>query len=353
MAELTRSASILIVDDNPANVALLETMLENDGCENVTSTTDSRDVLPLYRENKFDLILLDLQMPHMDGFEVMERLSSEIKNDYVPVLVLTAYGDPKTRVRALESGAKDFITKPIQAPETMQRIRNMLEVRSLYNYQRSQAERLEEQVRHRTQELHDTQMEVIRRLSAAGEYRDNETGNHIFRISQSCHVLARAIGLDEHRCELLRHAGPLHDVGKIGIPDRILLKPGALDDAEWEIMKTHTVIGAKILGEHEYEVLVLAREIALRHHERWDGEGYPGGQKGEETSIEARVVAVCDVFDALTSKRPYKEAWTIQEAARYLSENAGRRFEPRLVNAFIEVLPQISAIRHEYADDDS
>lgn len=345
-----KNSRILIVDDNPVNVMLLERMLAQDGCTNVHSTTDSREVMGLQRECNFDLILLDIQMPNMDGFEVMEALAGDIEDDYLPILVLTAQNDSETCVRALRKGAKDFITKPFRNEEALQRIRNMLEVRSLYNSHRNQAEVLEQQVRLRTSELRDTQLEIIRRLGAAGEYRDNETGLHIVRMSKSCKLLARASGMDETVCELILHASPMHDVGKIGIPDRILLKPGPLTADEWEIMKRHSAIGAEILGQHESEILTVAREIALRHHEKWDGSGYPDGLVGTDIPFTARVVAVCDVFDALTSERPYKKAWSVSDAVGYLKDNVDAHFESRLVSLFIDILPQILAIRERYAD---
>jgi putative two-component system response regulator len=301
-------AKILIVDDNPTNVVLLEKILQQEGYTDVHGTTDPRAVKALHLERRFDLILLDIRMPLMDGFEVMEDLAEVIENDYLPVLVPTAQTDTETRLRALENGAKDFITKPFEQTEVLHRIRNMLEVRVLYNNQRGAAEMLETRVQERTRELRDTQLEIIRRLGRAGEYRDNETGLHVVRMSNSCQCLALAAGIGPGPAAMILHAAPMHDVGKIGIPDRILLKPGSLDANEWEVMKTHSEIGMMILGGHDSEIIRLARTIAHTHHEKWNGSGYRRGLVGEAIPLEGRITAICDVFDALTSKRPYKKA---------------------------------------------
>lgn len=346
-----RQTEILIVDDNPANVLLLEKILEKDGFAHIYSTTDPREVLAMYEEHRFDLVLLDIRMPHLDGFQVMEQLSEVIEGDYLPVLILTAQTDKETRLRALELGAKDFITKPFDQTEVLQRIHNMLEVRILYNFQRDMNEILEEKVRERTRELTETRLEIIRRLGRAGEYRDNETGMHVIRMSKSCQTLALAAGLSEEAAEMILNASPMHDVGKIGIPDGILLKPGKLTPDEWETMKTHSEIGADILDEHSSEMIQMAQRIALTHHEKWDGSGYPKGLKGEEIPMEGRIAAICDVFDALTSERPYKKPWPVDEAVDHINENSGSHFDPRLVEVFNRVLPEILRIRDQYADE--
>lgn len=350
--ELVRSAKILIVDDKPANVILLERVLEQAGYADVRSTLDSREVQGLYAEHDFDLILLDIRMPHLDGFEVMEQLTeTRHHDDYVPILVLTAQLDLETRLKALGLGARDFVTKPFDFTEVLTRIHNMLEVRILYNMRRREAEILEERVRERTRELQQSRLEIIRYLGRAGEYRDNETGEHVIRMSKSCQRLILAAGADEGMGEKLLHASPMHDVGKIGIPDRVLLKPGKLNDEEWLIMKTHTVIGHNILIDHPSELMRMARTIALTHHEQWNGSGYPQGLKGEEIPLEGRVAAVCDVFDALTSERPYKKAWPVEEAISFINEKSGSHFDPDLVRAFNTVVDEILAIRAMHGDD--
>ncbi len=352
-------AKILIVDDQPQNVRLFEMMLSYAGYANVQSTSDSREVEGLYRENDFDLIMLDIRMPHLDGFQVMAQLSDRIKGDYLPILVLTAQEDMETRLKALEAGAKDFVTKPFDRMEVLKRIHNMLEVRFFHNERMRRTETLEAKVRERTSELQArndelerTRLEIVQRLGRAGEYRDNETGMHVLRMSKSCQRLALALGLSEAEADIILHASPMHDVGKIGIPDHILLKPGSLDVDEWETMKTHSSIGADIIGEHTSEPMRTAYTIASTHHEKWDGSGYPEGLKGEEIPIEGRIAAICDVFDALTSERPYKKAWPIEKATTLIHDQSGKHFDPQLVRLFDEVFSDILKIQQDYADED-
>lgn len=352
MMESLKTAKILIVDDQAPNVVLLEKILQADGYDQVTATTDSRQVAELYARHHFDLVLLDLNMPYLTGFEVMQQLNELEPDNYVPILVLTALPDMKTRLRALESGARDFLTKPFDRLEVLSRIRNMLEVRMMHNQIRDQNRMLEEKVQERTRELADTRFEIIRRLGRAAEYRDNETGLHIVRMSKYSQLLGRAAGMSQTQSELLLNASPMHDIGKIGIPDSILLKPGKLDMDEWEVMKTHPVIGAEILSGHQSELMGMASQIALAHHEKWDGSGYPHGLQGEEIPLEARVVAVCDVFDALTTARPYKKAWPVEEAIAYIHDNSGKHFDPELVNLCPAILPEILLIRARYAEPD-
>ena len=350
---LISDAKILIVDDQKPNVLLLEKMLKAEGYAEVISTTDSRETAALYANNRFDIVLLDLNMPYLDGFQVMEQLRAVEIDSYLPILVLTAQQDSATRLRALQSGAKDFISKPFDRLEVLTRIRNMLEVRLMHNQVRDQNKILEDKVRARTQEITDTRLEIIQRLGRAAEYRDNETGLHIIRMSRFSVCLGRAAGMDEARVEILLNASPMHDIGKIGIPDRILLKPGKLDADEWQIMKTHTTIGAEILSGSDAELMEMARLIAITHHEKWDGSGYPNGLVGEDIPLEGRVVALSDVFDALTTARPYKKAWEVGAALDYISENSGKHFDPDLVGLFHKVLPEILAIKNRHAEPDA
>ncbi len=353
LKERSLAARILIVDDTPANVKLLEMLLEQAGYVNVTSVTDPRQVVPLQEKNNFDLILLDIRMPHMSGLEVMaalKKLNHLNHNDYLPILVLTAQTDMETRLQALELGAKDFVNKPFDQAEVKNRIANMLEVRLLYNERQRQNEILEIKVRERTAELEEARLDVIQRLGRAGEFRDNETGMHVVRMSKFCQRLALAIGLDEEFSVRLMVASPMHDVGKIGIPDSILLKPGRLNPDERTIMETHVTIGADILDESASPIMQLARSVALTHHEKWDGTGYPHRLQGEEIPIEGRICAISDVFDALTSVRPYKTAWPVEEALDFLRESSGTHFDPTLVNAFEKVLADILDLRARYAD---
>jgi len=353
IARRVKESTILVVDDKPANVMLLEQLLEEEGYDNVLSTTDPRDVVELYQNRSIDMILLDIRMPFMDGIEVMKALKDVIgDDDYLPILVLTAQTDMETRQNALAAGARDFLTKPFQPWEVFQRIHNLLETRIFYNNQRVRADVLEVEVQKRTKEIQRTQREVVRRLGRAGEYRDNETGAHVVRMSKSCKLLALSAGLGEQYADLILQASPMHDVGKIGIPDNILLKPGRLTDDERVVMNTHVEIGVDIIGDFESDVLEMARSIAASHHEKWDGSGYPQGTGGEDIPIEGRIAAICDVFDALTSERPYKKAWSLEDAISFLSENAGSHFDPNLTKLFIEIIPQITSLRLEHPDEE-
>ncbi len=347
-----KTAKIFVVDDNPTNVTVLEAILKKEGYTNVVSTTDSRTVVASHLAERYDLILLDIQMPHMSGIEVMQALAGEIVDDYLPILVLTAQTDTETHKSALSAGAKDFLTKPFQRWEVVQCIRNLLETRIFYKAQRIRADVLEEKVRERTEEIRATQLEIVRRLGRAGEFRDNETGAHVIRMSKMSQLLAVAAGLGEKHAEIILFASPMHDVGKIGIPDRVLLKNGKLEAAEWEIMKKHAEMGAEIIGDHNSELLRLAALIAKTHHEKWDGTGYPRGLKGEEIPVEARIVSICDVFDALTSRRPYKEPWTVEAAAKFINDQAGSHFEPAMVEVFNRILPAVAALKTEFPDED-
>ena len=343
-------ASILVVDDEATNVRLLEKMLASAGYERVVSTQDPREVVNLIYANPFDLILLDINMPHLDGFEVMEQLKQQTGLSIPPILVLTAQQANEYRLRALQSGASDYLTKPFNRTELLARVRNLIEVQLAHKYMREQNAVLDQKVRERTQELYNTRLQIVQRLGRAAEYRDNETGLHIIRMSKISALLGRAAGLSEDQSDLLLNASPMHDIGKIGIPDHILLKPGKFEPAEWEIMKTHAQIGADILADDDSDLLKMAREISLSHHEKWDGSGYPHGLAGEAIPLVGRIVALADVFDALTSERPYKKAWPVEQAVNYIREQSGKHFDPALVEHFLMVLPEIIAIRDRYAE---
>ncbi|MFW5425949.1 MAG: HD domain-containing phosphohydrolase [Methylophagaceae bacterium] len=345
------SANILIVDDQFVNVKLLEKVLKQAGFENIFSTDDSRQAVPLYLEHDIDVLLLDIRMPHLDGFEVMQKLQATIQNDYLPILVLTAELTSETRSRSLTSGAKDFLTKPFDRQEVILRTSNIIEVRLLHKQILQQNIILEAEVKKRTQELENSRLEIIQRLGLAAEYKDNETGNHVLRMSKFSHALAKLYGLADKDLEMILCASPMHDIGKIGIPDRVLLKPGKLDNDEWEIMKSHVTIGAELLSGGESPLLSMAKSIALTHHEKWDGSGYPEGLSGDDIPIEGRICAISDVFDALTSERPYKEAWSIEKAVALIKDESGKHFDPRLVELFEEILPEIKSIMAEHTDD--
>jgi putative two-component system response regulator len=347
-----RSSRILIIDDEAANVRLLKKLLEQQGYTQVQGTCDPLQGLAIYRQTPQDLVLLDLRMPRVSGMEVMAQLQQIEYNGYAPVLVMTAECDPAVRLQVLQAGARDFVTKPFDHLEVLSRIDNQLEVRCLYNRLADHKATLEDTVRARTQELADTRLEVVRRLGRAAEYRDNETGLHIIRMSKISAALARQHGLAEDFCELLLHASPMHDIGKIGVPDAILLKPGPLDPQEWATMRLHPVIGAEILSGSDTHLMRMAHDIALSHHEKWDGSGYPRGLAGNEIPLAARIVAVADVFDALTSVRPYKSAWSVPRALAEMDRIAGSHLEPALIKSFHQILPEVLSILMEHAEPD-
>ena len=326
---------ILAVDDEESNLLLLQRILERDGYTQVAVTKDPTRVLQLFGETRPDLVLLDLHMPEMDGFELMERLNTMVgEGPGVPFLVLTADATAETKRRALAAGARDFLTKPLDQIELLLRVRNLLQVQHLQGRLHEHNINLEEQVAERTRDLEQARLEILERLALAAEYRDDDTQEHAWRIGRTCALLALGLGLPSEEVELIRRAAPLHDIGKIGIPDAILLKPARLTGREFDVVKTHTRIGAEILSGSRSPLLRLAQRIALSHHERWDGGGYPHGLAGEEIPLAARIVAVADVFDALTHERPYKEAWPLEQAVGEILGQAGRQFDPGLVEAF-------------------
>ncbi len=344
------NAKVLVVDDQDVSIKLLDSILRKAGYKHITAITDSRKAFETYKQIRPDILLLDLNMPGCDGFEVMKQLARIDEGSYLPILVISGVEDKNLRFKALASGAKDFLIKPYDRVEVLIRIHNILEVRMLHDQVVNQNVLLEEKVRQRTRELHDTQLDVIQRLARAVEYRDSETGLHIIRMSHYSAALAAKVGLSFQKCDQILTASPLHDIGKIAIPDNILLKPGRLTDEEMAIMKTHTTIGAELLSGSQSEFLEAARRIALTHHERWDGSGYPKGLVEEEIPIEGRISAICDVFDALTTKRPYKKAWDVSETIEEIKSLKEKHFDPSFVDLFVEILPEIQEIKNQYND---
>jgi putative two-component system response regulator len=337
---------VLIVDDQEVNVLLLEKMLRGSNYASVTSTMEPGEVCALHLKNRYDLILLDLQMPGMDGFQVIEGLKKIDPDGYLPVLVVTA--QPGHKLRALQAGAKDFISKPFELAEVLVRVHNMLEVRLLHKELHNTNDVLEKRVRERTADLQGSYLETIFTLTRAAEHKDTDTGAHVQRISYYSRELARILGQDEEFVNKIFLASPMHDIGKLGIPDHILLKPGGLTLDEWKVMEGHTLMGAKILGKSESPYLKMGAEIALNHHERWDGKGYPHGKRGEAIPLAARIVNICDIYDALRSQRPYKPAidhlQTIDLITYGDSRTHPEHFDPVIFKAFLENLETFQAI---------
>jgi putative two-component system response regulator len=332
------SCRILVVDDEPPNVNALLRLLDRAGYRDVEGITDPREAMPRFKENPPDLVLLDLRMPHLDGFAILELLREEIPADqYLPVLVLTGDLSQEVRERALAVGARDFITKPFDLTEVLLRIKNLLEARVLHLQLKDHNRTLEQRVRERTRDLAAAQIEILHRLALAAEYRDDVTGRHAERVGALTSLLAERLGRDPSEVLLLRQAATLHDVGKIGVPDGILMKPGGLTPDEVRRMRTHVEIGERILSGSGYALLEMAAEIARFHHERWDGNGYQEGLQGEAIPLSGRLVAVADVFDSLTHMRPYKSAQPVEEAVSYIAEERGGHFDPAVVDAFLEL----------------
>lgn len=341
--------NILICDDSITNVLILEKLLEYEGYKNVTTLTDPTKVLPAMSADNYDLLLLDIEMPKLNGFEVMELISqSPVAKQLVPILILTGKQGAEVRNKALESGAQDFVNKPFDQTEVLLRAKNLLRVRAAYLDQAKIAEVLERKVVERTAELEKTTNILIKRMAQAGEMRDTDTGKHVMRVGQYARVLSDASGLPAEISYLIEKAAPLHDLGKIGIPDSILLKEGKLTDEEREVMNTHAKMGAELLSEHESMLIRMAASIAMTHHERWDGNGYPNKLSGESIPVEGRITAISDVFDALTTVRPYKEAWPIDKAVELIKSEAGKQFDPNLVQLFIDKVDEIIEIRKKY-----
>ena len=321
-------------------------MLRKTGYMDLVSTTDPRNAIPLFLEHRPDLILLDLHMPYLDGFGVLEQVAPHIpEGTYLPILVLTADISTEAEQRALTMGAKDFLAKPFDSVEVLLRIKNLLEARFLYLALQQQNEVLEVKVRQRTHELEEAQVEILERLALAAEFRDDATQEHTQRVGEYSARLARRLGLPEAQVELIRRAAPLHDIGKIAVPDSVLLKLGRLTSDEFEVIKSHTQVGARILSGSGHPLLQLAEQIALTHHEHWDGGGYSPTLRGEEIPLVSRIVAVADVFDALTHARPYKKAWPVEEAVAEIERQKGRQFDPRIVDAFVEMLREEGVVR--------
>lgn len=346
-----RFSRVVLIDDMVANLRLLESSLRTFGLTQIQVFSDSSQGLAWLREHPWDLLLLDLDMPSPNGFEILEALRERDGNSS-PIIIVTALNSADDRRRGLQLGANDYLCKPLDLPELLLRVRNNLQLSLASRLLREERNLLEARVTERTQQLHQSYQAVTRSLTRAAEYKDNETGNHILRIGESAALVARKLGCDEEWVELLRQAAPMHDVGKIGIPESILNKPGPLTPEERKRMSEHSMIGYRILHDEMHASLTeLAAEIARYHHERWDGTGYPDGLKGEEIPLAARIVALSDVYDALRSTRPYKEPWPVAKAQSFILEQAGQHFDPALVEVFASLFHEIEALLSVYKDE--
>ena len=320
---------ILIADDEPTNLQVLRHILQDD--YRLLFAKDGRRALELAQSELPDLVLLDVMMPGMTGFDTCAALKREPGTSAIPVIFVTTLDDAEDEARGFDVGGVDYLTKPVNPGIAKARIRTHLSLVQV-------------------DELRQTRLEIIQRLGMAAEYKDNETGLHVIRMSHYARILALAIGYTESQADELFNAAPMHDVGKIGTPDAILQKRGPLTPEEWVVMRNHATIGAEILGDHPPGMLRLARSVALTHHEKWDGSGYPKGLKGDDIPLEGRIIAIADVFDALTSERPYKKAWTVEAAVELLQREAGKHFDPDLVPAFLSRMPEILEVKQRYAE---
>ncbi len=318
---------VLVVDDEPANLKVMRQILQDQ--YRLTFARSGQEALVRLEQDSVDLILLDIMMPEMTGFDVCKRLKEKPETASVPVIFVTALRDSIDEEKGFALGGVDYIVKPVIPSIVRARVKTHLSLVKI-------------------ETLRETQIDLIQRLGRAAEYKDNETGMHVQRMSHYAKILAVAAGMDEESAEELRMAATMHDIGKIGIPDNILLKPGKLDEQEFYHMKKHAEIGGNLLANSRSPLVALAHTIAITHHEKWDGSGYPNRLSGEEIAIEGRIAAIADVFDALTSVRPYKQAWSVEQAVEFLQEQAGKHFDPHLVPIFIEQLPKILDIKAKF-----
>lgn len=334
--------TVLVVDDAPENIDILSGILRDDYY--VKAARNGEIALNIINSKSTpDIVLLDIMMPGNDGYEVCRRIKSDPETSHIPVIFVSSMIGIDDEIRGLKMGAADYIIKPFSPPIVKLRVRNHL---ALYDRRRELKQRVEQTI----SELQDTQQKLIQRLGRASEYKDNETGLHVVRMGHYSRILGLATGMSESEAEMLMEAASIHDIGKIGLPDNILMKPRNLDDSELDIIKTHCEIGAEIIGDDSSELLQLAKVIALTHHEKWNGSGYPVGLAGEEIPLAGRIVAIADVFDALTSERPYKEAWPVDKAIELLETVSGEHFDPQLVPLFLYALPKILKIKDKFAE---
>ncbi|MFM1782476.1 MAG: hypothetical protein RIS14_229 [Pseudomonadota bacterium] len=351
LPENLKDATVVLVDDTPANLRLLESSMKAFGLRNVKAFSDSAAALLWLQNTPWDLLVLDLDMPEPDGFDILKALDARDRSA-MPIIIVSALSRPEDRRKGLSLGANDYICKPLDLPELLLRVRSTLELAIATQALSVERDRLEETVQKRTAQLSSSYQSIIGMLSRAAGYRENETERHIMRIGEYAALIARAIGLTEEQCEHMRLAMPMHDIGKIGIPEAILKKSGPFSPEEREVMEHHARIGFHILNDSASTPLtLLAAEIALYHHEHWDGKGYPQGLKGEEIPLSGRIAALCDVYDALRSARPYKTAWSAEETLAYFRERSGTHFDPQLVHVFERIFDQLENIQNRLVDE--
>jgi len=356
LSTMKKSPCIMVVDDEEPMLKLLRVNLSLEGYHVITAS-DGSSALALLEESKPDLVILDIMMPKMDGFAVARRLKREDETKIIPIVMVTALKEVEDRVKAWELGVDGFLTKPAEKTELTTMINSLLKVKAYNDHMHDYQRELEAELARRTEELQRafektkmSSLETIYRLSRAAEYRDEDTSAHIQRVSHYAVAVARKMGLDDESTKSILYASPMHDVGKIGIPDQILRKPGKLDLDEWEIMKKHTIIGAQMLSGSDADFIKLAEAIALTHHEKWDGSGYPEGLKGTDIPPAGRITAIADVFDSLTSKRPYKEPFSVEKSLDIIKEGRGSHFDPGVVDAFLTIEDEILSIKEKRKD---
>jgi putative two-component system response regulator len=343
---------VVVVDDTEINLRLLETLitrLENCDCH---SFSCPKTALAFCSDNRVDLVIVDYMMPEMDGIELIRQLRQVSSQSSTPVLMITANEAKSVRYDALESGADDFLTKPVDAVEFLARTRNMLKLSAANRALHDRAHWLNQEVHKATLKIRERERDTVMHLARLAQYRDAETGAHILRMAHYSARIAKQLGFSLEEQELLLDAAAMHDIGKVGIPDALLCKPGKFEPHEFEAMKAHARLGFELIKDSQSEILQAGAAVALGHHEKFDGSGYPSGLKGEDIPIFSRIVAVADVFDSLTSKRPYKSAWPLNEAAQYLRDGAGTHFEPLCVDAFFQAWDDNLLIRERFADED-
>jgi putative two-component system response regulator len=369
---LCQTAKVMIVDDSPMSIKLLQRDLEVAGYQHFVTSTDPRPVLDMMLKEMPDVLLTDIMMPHISGLELLQKVRADARLSHIPTIVLTASNNERTKIEALELGAADFLNKPVYATELLVRVRNALLMKAHHDHLINYASNLERQVRLRTAELAASRLELIHCLARTAEFRDSETGHHVVRVGRYAEIIARQLGMDEQSIELIGHAAPLHDMGKVGIPDSVLLKPGKLapdefdimkkhsifgqhameplSEEEWRTLKSHTFMGEMIMETRSSPIIATAATIALTHHEKWDGTGYPNGLKGEAIPIAGRITAVADVFDALSSRRPYKPAFELDKCFTIMEESRGTHFDPNVLDAFLACREAVTQVQMEFAD---